>query len=60
MFPRSSPDVQLIRGADRSRNAVVERIKQKVKEEVEDKSKCLICFDRFGFTPDAFAPMKSW
>jgi hypothetical protein len=31
---------------DKSRNAVVERIKQKVKEEVEDKSKCLICFDR--------------
>ncbi len=49
----------MIRGADRSRNAVVERIKQKVKEEVEDKSKCLICFDRFGFAPDAFAPMTS-
>jgi hypothetical protein len=31
---------------DKSRNTVVERIKQKVKEEVEDKSKCLICFDR--------------
>ncbi|ELR23583.1 uncharacterized protein ACA1_072050 [Acanthamoeba castellanii str. Neff] len=30
---------------DKSRNTVVERIKQKVKEEVEDKSKCLICFD---------------
>jgi len=50
----------LIRGADKSRNAVVERIKQKVKEEVEDKSKCLICFDRFGFTTPAFSPMKSW
>jgi hypothetical protein len=25
-----------------------------VKEEVEDKSKCLICFDRFGFTTHAF------
>jgi hypothetical protein len=31
---------------EKSRNALLERIKHKVKEEVDDKAKCLICFDR--------------
>jgi chromosome segregation ATPase len=31
---------------EKSRNLLLDRIKQRVKEEMDDKAKCLICFDR--------------